>query len=138
MEVTLVHSPRFDAIFSDPNFGALCECFTRSRLCRVFVTRVVYDYPDGVPLGFEAWSVAWGALHLAAGDEDGSATDDSVSEAARRLDALYRDHGGTTQQSLGNLRGAILEGLVVVGLAERYVDGQLLDNVEIGITDNGT
>jgi hypothetical protein len=121
--------PTFDAIFEDDDFKTLAAVFLAERLVRGFVVMVVSEWTEAPNIGFATAGRIWGAPHVN-GDPS---TIDGVADAGRLLDRLYANHGFP---NAGNLRGALLEGLVLESLRPRYGATNLSDNVEITITNN--
>lgn len=130
MKVEFRRRPTFDAIFGDANFLALVDQFKAHALVRGFLVTAVKENIDGPPANatFALYGRLWGTSHEDVGDEVAA----EVEESGRLLDELYLTHG---QPNPGNLRGAILEGLVMEALRPRYGHAELQDNTEITISN---
>jgi hypothetical protein len=129
MNVTFERTPTFDAIFADADFAALREKFGAEPIVRRFVPSAIRQFIRGpaVPDGFSRYATWWARPHRTSDP----ATPAVITEAATLLDSLY----ATWSDHLGNLRGALIEGLVLAQLKPRYGQNQLVDNATITVSN---
>lgn len=129
MRVTFAKTPTFDEIFADADFIALREKFRDEELVRQFVPSVIKIFSGTLvgPDSFERYATFWSQSHRTSDPN----TPAVVAEAARllqRLHASWADH-------LGELRGALVEGLVLARLGSRYTGHKLEDNSHVTVTN---
>jgi hypothetical protein len=130
MRVTFVRTATFDDIFADADFIALREKFDSEILVRRFVPAVIKQFWGGPvrPDSLTRYARYWASTH-GTSDPD---TPNVITEAANLLDSLYSTWSG----HLGNLRGALVEGMVLARLEPRYRANQLEDNATVTV-ENG-
>jgi hypothetical protein len=129
MQVDFERVPTFDAIFADGDFIALAECCERERVVRIFVTTVVANGASAIAT-FEQYAAVWGVAHQQAA----TVALQELQAAGVLVDRLWAAHGA--KDDGGQLRGAMIEGLVRRSLSGRYASGDLVDNATV-IVRNG-
>jgi hypothetical protein len=130
LRAVLIHTSTFDDISGDADFIALREKLAAEPVVRRFVPSVIRTFWGGLrtPESLIRYAAFWGQKHPTSDPR----TPAAISEAATLLTALYTTWSGR----LGNLRGALIEGLVLAQLDTRYSLNRLADNVTLTL-ENG-
>lgn len=129
MKVSFDRTATFDEIFADPDFVALRERFASEVAVRQFVPSVIRQFREApMPNGLARYANHWASSHPTS-PPDMTAV---ITETAALLAALYRTWAG----HLTNLRGALVEGLVLAQLESRYGQNQLEDNAVINLEND--
>jgi hypothetical protein len=134
MRVTFAREPTFDEIFNDADFQELRRTFAGDLRVRQFVPNVVKTYKTA-PVTADAlrrFASFWSSPHRGGGDELAAA----IADPTELIVLLYGRYG-TNTGSLGRLRGAMIEGLVLAQLGPRYGLNQLVDNATVTVDDDG-
>lgn len=134
MKVRFTRTETFDEIFNDADFQKLRRAFAGELRVRQFVPNVVKTYKTA-PVTADAlrkFAAFWSSPHRGGGAELAAVIADSME----LIVVLYARYGASTG-SLGRLRGAIIEGLVLAQLEPRYGQNQLVDNAVVRIEDDG-
>jgi hypothetical protein len=133
MKVRFARTETFDEIFEDADFQALKASFAADVRVRQFVPGIVKTYWK-CPVTDDAlrrYAANWAHPHRGGGPELAAA----IAGPTELIVALY-GRFGTNTGSLGRLRGAIIEGLVLAQLEPRYGQNQLVDNAVVSIEDD--